>query len=139
MKISSVATVLGSVAEVETAKSVLDIGTGTGLLSLMIAQRSEAQIIAVEIDTEAATQAKENFEGSPWTDRLSVVEADIVFLLEENKTEAFPVFPFECIVCNPPFFQQKYPFSTSSKKSSTTYGNPYAGSTGRNRQSLAQR
>lgn len=109
MKIASVSTVFGAVIEAESARTILDIGTGTGLLSLMLAQRSQARIVAVEIDTEAAVQAKENFESSPWLDRISVVESDIAILMKENKTDLFPVFPFDCIVCNPPFFQKKHP------------------------------
>lgn len=98
MKISSTATVLGGITECKTAKTVLDIGTGTGLLALMIAQRNlDAQITAIEYETNAAQQAKDNFVNSPWKDRLQVIEADVL-TLPSNFGK------YELIICNPPFF-----------------------------------
>ena len=107
MKISSVATVLGGLIEKQNAETILDIGTGTGLLSLMLAQRITAHITAIEIDTAAANQAKQNFLNSPWRNRLSLIEADILTLLPEKSQDAFPRSSFDLIVCNPPFFQKK--------------------------------
>lgn len=100
MKISSTATVLGGIAECEGAKTVLDIGTGTGLLALMIAQRNlDGQITAIEFETNAAQQAKENFLNSPWKDRLQVIEADVLTLPSDFGR-------YELIICNPPFFHE---------------------------------
>jgi len=82
-----------------TIKNILDIGTGTGLLSLMIAQKNDVNIDAVEIDAEAAAQAKENVKNSPWKDRIKIFVEDIV---------SFPLAKqYDCIVCNPPFYEKE--------------------------------
>src|SRR4051794_16452979 len=82
MRVSTDACIFGAhvanriVSAQSTIDSVLDIGTGTGLLSLMVAQKSKASIQGIEIDKDAFEQAKENFAGSPWQDRLSVLHRD---------------------------------------------------------------
>ncbi|WP_423735424.1 tRNA1(Val) (adenine(37)-N6)-methyltransferase [Chitinophaga caseinilytica] len=76
---------------------VLDIGTGTGLLSLMLAQVTPAIIDAVELDTAAAAQAIANFAGSPWNTRLHGLQSDI-------RTFSSPE-TYDFIITNPPFFQ----------------------------------
>ncbi|WP_018614835.1 tRNA1(Val) (adenine(37)-N6)-methyltransferase [Segetibacter koreensis] len=78
--------------------NILDIGTGSGLLSLMIAQRVNGNIEAVEIDDSAFEQANENFEISPWQKRLTAIHADITQLSILKK--------YDIIVSNPPFFQK---------------------------------
>ena len=99
MKVCTDSCVLGAWAKVEQAKRILDIGTGTGLLSLMAAQSSEAEITAVEIDSGAAAQAEANFLASPWQNRIRLVKKSLqAFALENPK-------PFDAIICNPPFFQ----------------------------------
>lgn len=76
----------------------LEIGTGTGLLSLMIAQKNNTLTIdAVEIDTAAATQAAENIGISPWADHIQVFNEDILTFYTHKK--------YDCIVSNPPFFE----------------------------------
>jgi tRNA1Val (adenine37-N6)-methyltransferase len=80
-------------------ETVLDIGTGCGVLALMMAQRfPHARIDAIEIDGPSAEEARENVQTSPWPDRISVIHADF-------KTFAFSR-AYSLIVCNPPYFQQ---------------------------------
>ncbi len=80
-------------------KNVLDIGAGTGLLSLMLAQECDARIDAVEIDKTAATQAKENIIQSPFADRINIQCADI---LDCSFTKNYDV-----IISNPPFYEKE--------------------------------
>ena len=80
-----------------TAPAILDIGAGTGLLSLMLAQRIPANITAVELDPGAAQQALDNFAASPWADRLSLTQTDI------RKMDNGLLYDF--IITNPPFYE----------------------------------
>ena len=78
MKVGTDGVLLGAWANAECAGTVLDIGTGTGLIALMLAQRCNAKITAIEIDDDAAEEANENFALSPWGDRISVFKSDFV-------------------------------------------------------------
>lgn len=83
--------------------SVLDIGAGTGIIALMLAQRTNAeQIDALEIDEEAYEQAVDNFENSPWSDRLFCFHAGLDEFIEEPEDE------YDLIVSNPPFYSEDY-------------------------------
>lgn len=98
MKVTTESCLFGSLIESEECASILDIGAGTGLLSLMVAQRlHKARVIAIEIDEEGARQCSENFENSPWSDRLIVVNAPV------QKFESSS--GFDLIISNPPFFK----------------------------------
>lgn len=101
---------LSKKAETDESK-ILDIGAGTGLISLMLAQRYPmAQITAVEIDNNAAAQCAENFAASPWTSRLSIVPLSLHDAEPALTTHILPYDPmsrlggFDMIVSNPPFY-----------------------------------
>lgn len=97
MKISTDAVLLGSLANAENPTKILDIGTGTGVIALMLAQRFPgSKVSSVEIDPDAAEQALENFQESQFFERLEIFQGRIQDFPEEEK--------FELIVSNPPFF-----------------------------------
>jgi tRNA1Val (adenine37-N6)-methyltransferase len=104
MKIGTDGVLLGAWAPIENNPfSVLDIGTGTGIIALMLSQRSYAQQIdALEIDDEAYEQAVDNFENSPWSDRLFCFHAGLDEFIEEPEDE------YDLIVSNPPFYTEDY-------------------------------
>lgn len=96
MKVSLDACLFGAVCDVTRRQHILDIGTGTGLLALMIAQRSQASIDAVELEQAAAQQAQSNFQNSIFHSQLTLHHTSIQDFQSEQ--------PYDCIVCNPPFF-----------------------------------
>jgi tRNA1Val (adenine37-N6)-methyltransferase len=104
MKIGTDGVLLGAWAPIENNPfSILDIGAGTGIIALMLAQRSNAeQIDALEIDEEAYEQSVDNFENSPWSDRLFCFHAGLDEFVEEPEDE------YDLIVSNPPFYTDDY-------------------------------
>jgi tRNA1Val (adenine37-N6)-methyltransferase len=103
MKIGTDGVLLGAWTSLKNApESILDIGTGTGLIALMLAQRCEAETIdALEIDEDAYEQCVTNFEDSPWGDRLFCYHAGLDEFLEELEDQ------YDLIVSNPPFYVEK--------------------------------
>lgn len=98
MKVSTDACIQGAWSPLmPNTKHVLDIGTGTGLLSLMLAQRHPSiSIDAIELDATAARQAQENFSNAPWSNRLHLLQGDAIIYPFNKK--------YDYIICNPPFF-----------------------------------
>lgn len=97
MKVGTDGVLLGAWAELEHAENILDIGTGTGLIALMSAQRnSSARIDAIEIERDACMQARENVAASPWSDRIEIIQSSLQDFKPEKR--------YDSIVCNPPFF-----------------------------------
>jgi len=104
MKVGTDGVLLGAWAPVDHRPfSILDIGAGTGLIALMLAQRSHAeQIDGIEIDDDAYEQAVDNFENSPWGDRLFCYHAGLDEFMDEPEDE------YDLIVSNPPFYTDGY-------------------------------
>ena len=111
MKIGTDGVLLGAWAPIDNHPfSILDIGTGTGIIALMLAQRSAAQQIdALEIDEAAYEQATDNFENSPWNDRLFCFHAGLDEFIEEPEEE------YDLIVFNQPFYSEDYKTENESR------------------------
>jgi tRNA1Val (adenine37-N6)-methyltransferase len=109
MKVGTDAVLLGSWVKPKDAKSILDIGTGTGLLALMMAQKSNAGIDALDIDAEAFKQAKENFNRSPWKDRLTVYHIALQDFAITHSGK------YDLIISNPPFFLHAHKSGSESR------------------------
>ena len=77
MKVGIDGVLLGAWADANNAGAILDIGTGTGLIALMLAQRSSALIDAIDIDADAVIQANENVQKSPWSSRIAVHQIEL--------------------------------------------------------------
>jgi len=114
MKVTTDACLFGAwiVREVKSQKlkveNVLDIGAGTGLLSLMVAQKNpEMKIDSIEIDKDAAEQAKVNLDSSPWKEQINILQADVKGFPFEKE--------FDLIISNPPFYENEIRSATDSK------------------------
>lgn len=101
MKVGTDGVLLGAWADVEGARRILDIGCGSGLVMLMVAQRClTARVTGVEIDDAAAHDAADNAARSPFAERVDVVKADIWAYAQCHSQR------FDCIVCNPPYYEE---------------------------------
>ncbi|TKG94723.1 methyltransferase domain-containing protein [Puteibacter caeruleilacunae] len=109
MKVGIDSVLFGAWINVNNANRILDIGTGTGLLSLMLAQRSDAIIDAVEIDEGAASEASVNVAASPWSEQIEVYQTDFVqyTLLCEHQ--------YDLIISNPPYFENSLEAATEER------------------------
>lgn len=100
MKVGTDAVLLGSWIEKDEPDSILDIGTGTGVLALMLAQRYQAGIEAVEIDFESSVQARKNADLSPWGNRISIYHQSLQEFCPASSKN------YDLIVSNPPYFDE---------------------------------
>ena len=97
MKVGTDGVLLGAWSPVDNARRILDVGTGTGLIALQLAQRQPlAMIDAIEIDAQAASQAQRNVQASPWADRVKIICQDFKCYSSSQ--------PYHLIVSNPPYF-----------------------------------
>lgn len=98
MKVGTDGVLLGAWADIRSCTKILDVGTGSGLISLMLAQRSAAEIDAIDIDADACLQATENTEASPFGERIRVHHIPFSDYAETCN------FKYDLIVSNPPYF-----------------------------------
>ena len=99
MKVGTDAVLLGAWCDIDGARRVLDVGTGCGVIALMVAQRNaDARILAIDIDPASVNEAQENFDASPWADRLQVCREDFNDLTDDEG--------FDLIVTNPPYYNE---------------------------------
>jgi len=98
MKVNTDGVLLGAWTNFNNAQTILDVGTGTGLIALMAAQRSEAEITGIEIEKNAADEATENVKHSQWSSRITVKNISFQQFSETHNTR------FDLLVSNPPFF-----------------------------------
>lgn len=101
MKVGTDGVLLGAWTNAGESTNIADIGAGTGLISIMLAQKCNAVITGIEVDEDACIQALENMKASPWKDRLNVIKADITDYYSYHKSE------YDLIVSNPPFYKEK--------------------------------
>jgi tRNA1Val (adenine37-N6)-methyltransferase len=111
-KVGTDGVLLGASAEVEGIKKILDIGCGTGLIAIMLAQRCDAAIVALEPDFESFSQASENISNCKWRDRIKIEDCDIQNYTDNER--------FDLIVTNPPFFTDSLK-NPDPRKSSTRH------------------
>lgn len=102
MKVGTDGVLLGAWANAYDDMPILDVGTGSGIVALMMAQRFHVnKIIAIDIDKDAVTQAQENFNNSPWNNRLYAIQDDFA------NSRLVEKYKFGTIVANPPFFNEQ--------------------------------
>lgn len=98
MKVGTDGVLLGAWTRLAlSVTSILDVGCGTGLIALMLAQRCRAPVTAIDIDDMAVCQARDNFLRSPWHDSMTAIQGDFITMPETGK--------YDVIVSNPPFFK----------------------------------
>lgn len=118
MKVGTDGVMLGAWTDCENVKNILDIGTGTGLIALMLAQRSDAEIHAIEIDDDACEQAKENVTKSPWSNQIQISNIPLQTYMNEANSK------YDLIVSNPPYFQNSL-FASDEKRTDARHNSNF--------------
>lgn len=109
LKLGTDAVLLGCLTTFDSPTSILDIGTGTGILSLMMAQKYSCPITAIDMDAQAIIDAKINIQASPWNDRIEAKETSLQDFARTTKQT------FDSFICNPPFFTNSLKNPDTSK------------------------
>lgn len=105
MRIGVDAVLIGAWAQIEKAKSILDVGTGCGVIALMCAQRNpDAKIIGIDTDKGSIEEAEYNFRHSPWSDRLTATQLDFTMLSLQDLLSCYGKDSVDFIISNPPYF-----------------------------------
>jgi len=108
MKVGTDGALLGAWCDVSKANNILDIGTGTAIIAMMVAQRnSSAAITAIEIDQKALIDANFNIKNCPWTNRIRLIESSL--------QKYAPTLKFDSIISNPPFFENSLKSNSHQK------------------------
>ena len=108
MKVGTDGALLGAWCDVSKANNILDIGTGTAIIAMMVAQRnSTAAITAIEIDEKALIDANFNVKNCPWTNRIKIIQSSL--------QEYTPTLKFDSIISNPPFFENSLKSNSGRK------------------------
>jgi tRNA1Val (adenine37-N6)-methyltransferase len=102
MKVGTDSVLLGSWVQTPKEGRMLDVGTGTGIIALMLAQRYNGEVLGIDVDAQAVEQARENFANSPWGLRLKAVQRSFQEQLLQNDAG------WDLIVSNPPYFNQSF-------------------------------
>ena len=98
MKVGTDGVMLGAWTSIDDARTILDVGTGTGLIALMLAQRCDAKIDAVEVDESSAQQAGENVANSKWSSRINIICNSFQYFAKATNEK------YDIVVSNPPYF-----------------------------------
>lgn len=119
MKVNTDGILLGAIADVQNAKRILDMGTGTGLIAIMLAQRTacNVQITGLEVEPSAFQQATQNVANCPWSMRIHMMQADI---FQQHFTNTF-----DLIVSNPPYFADSLPSRNTQRDLARTLNQPH--------------
>ncbi|WP_169308409.1 tRNA1(Val) (adenine(37)-N6)-methyltransferase [Ferrimonas aestuarii] len=115
MKVSTDSVLLGAWAQVEEGETILDIGTGSGLLSLMASQRGAGHVLGIELDGSASQQAQANVAASPWPTQIDIVNTGLEAFCESSANQ------FQHIISNPPYFESGL-VSPCQKRGSARHG-----------------